>query len=310
MDSRRDSSGCDPKGMSDSLCNTPTERRHSVIGEVIEYDLEVTAQYAAHIQAMHWLHEGHRSVVHSQLEAVHRRSTVSPSKMRVIDIACGEGNYARTLVDRYGYERVVGVDKSQNQVDLAMNLTASSYSNVEFHQMNVPSDVILDVESLGGPFDIALANWLLPHAHSKRELLQMMQWTNRMMKPGGTLIAWTVGIEFLQNADDGVVKDAKFGMETHFEGEKKEGLISQIEGDMEYFGSIWSFNTYHTVLEVAGFEAVHFLEDHEYVAANRNSNCSEEERVMFNEIITWKGCILKALTAIKREEGTSTNLNK
>jgi len=267
--------------------------------DVIEYTPEVTAQWDRHIQSMRWLHDGFRSTVFSQLEAVHRVSGVSPTNMRVIDIACGEGNYARTIADRFGYERIVGVDKSDSILEIARNRTASTYPNIEYLQMEVPGDDIPDIESLGGPFDIALAIWLLPHADSKRQLLGMMQWIERVLKPGGTLIAWTVGIEDIRDADIGVVKDPKFGMETYFEGERSEGSIFQKEGDMEYFGSIWSFNTYQTLLEVAGFENAHFLEHHEYFMREGQSECRAEERAMFEEIITWKGCILKALRATK-----------
>lgn len=264
-----------------------------------QYSPEVADKWARSLDRMHWLHDGHQSTVVSQLETVHRLSKVPPSEMSVVDIACGEGKYARALSDRFGYQRIVAVDKSQSQLDIARNRTAATYSNIEYHQMDVPMEIVPDIESLGGPFDIALANWLYSYADSKRDLLEMMRWTNRMMKPGATLIAWTVAIDDFRNADDGVVKDPKFRIEQRFERERKEGRVWQGEDEMEYVCSIYSFNTYHTLFEVAGFENVHFLEHHEYVAEHDITNSSRAERAMFEELITWKGTILKVVRATK-----------
>jgi len=278
---------------------------NETVAVATQYSVDVANQWARSIENMHWLHDGHHSTVMSQLEAVHRRSNVPPSQMKVVDIACGEGIYARKLSDRFGYERIVAVDKSRAQIDTAMNRTASSrYPDIDYHQMDVPIDTLsaADIEALGGPFDIALANWLFSYADSKPDLLRMMEWTNRLMKPGGTLIAWTVAVEDLRDADEGVVKNSKFRIEQRFEGEngkKEEGRVWQGENEMEYVCSIYSFNTYETLFEIAGFRDVHFLEHHEYVAGNELSNCTREERAMFDELITWKGCILKVFTATK-----------
>jgi len=261
------------------------------------YSAEVTEVHARDIVEMHWLHDGHKATVLSQLEAVHRSSALPPSKMKVIDIACGEGLYARDLSQRFGYERIVGVEQSQFQVDLAKNRTTSIYPNVEYHQMDVPSDA--DISKLGGPFDIALVNWLYPYADSKGELLDMMRWTNRVMKPGGALIGWTVGIEDIRDADHGVVKDPKFRVEQRFDGKKKEGRIHQRENEMRFDCSIYTLSTYRTLFDVAGFEDVHFLEPLDYVDGRNQSSSSREERAMFEELITWKGCILKAMRATK-----------
>ena len=203
------------------------------------------------------------------------------------------------MADRFGYQRIVGVDKSEDILGIAANRTAATYSNIDYHRVDVPMESVPDIESLGG-FDIALVNWLFAHADTKSALLKMMLWTNRMMKSGGTVIGWTVATEDIRNADEGVVKDPKFRMNTYFDGgEKREGAVRQTEDEMEYRGSIYTFNTYHTLFQVAGFENVHFLEHHEYVAGRGTSNSSRAERAMFEELITWKGAILKVFRATK-----------
>ena len=63
--------------------------------------------------------------------------------------------------------------------------------------------------------------------------------------------------------------------------------------------NLWTFGTYETVLEVAGFDEVRFLEHHEYIGSNDFVNSTREERAIWEEAITWKGTVLKVFRAIK-----------
>ena len=72
-------------------------------GETTQYSPDVAATYASSLESMHWLHDNLQSAVLAQLDAVNRRSKIPPSEMKVVDIACGEGKYARALVDIFGY---------------------------------------------------------------------------------------------------------------------------------------------------------------------------------------------------------------
>lgn len=199
----------------------------------------------------------------------------------------------------------MGVDKSHSILEIARNRTASTYP-IEYHQMSVPEDTISDVASLGGPFDIAVVNWLFNYADTKRELYEMALWVNQLLKPGGILIGWTVSIEDVRDSDNGEAKnDPKFRWQTRFDGERKEGRVWNGENEMEYVNNLWVFNTYYTVFEVAGYEETRFLEHHEYVGANQYINCTQEERAIFEEFITWKGTVEKAFMSTKSSDTES-----
>ena len=109
-------------------------------------------------------------------------------------------------------------------MEMARDHTPSSvYPTISYHQVDVGSTAAeQSVDTLGGPFDIAVAQWLYLYAGSKQELHDMIRWTGSVLKPGGLLIAVTPSIRNLDDAHNGTVPG--FSVKQIFGAEKKEGL--------------------------------------------------------------------------------------
>lgn len=283
--------------------------RHSTSGSVktTQYSPEVAARYERATKDLrHWSNDGFQCTILSQLDKLNRSSVSHPEKVKVIDLACGDGNYSRAMSDRFGYGHIVGVDKSESQLALAKQKTQSdAYPNISYYQLDIGTETALDVEALGGPFDVALPIFLYNYAESKKELFDMIQWTNSLLKPGGTVIGCNPAIRNLSDADNGIYKnDPKFCYQQIFGDEVKEGKyltkLGDVHGDdtMNLESHLYTYNTYETVFEISGFSGVRFLEGDDYLN-DKITNSTEEERMMFLEFMTWKGCALRVFTATK-----------
>lgn len=99
----------------------------------------------------------------------------------VIDLACGEGFYTRTLKHR-GAGRVVGVDSSQGMIDLARQQEAEQGAGIEY--------VLSDIRemSYAEEFDLAVAAYLLNYAQTAEQLGAMCQAIAKSLKPGGRFV--------------------------------------------------------------------------------------------------------------------------
>jgi SAM-dependent methyltransferase len=99
----------------------------------------------------------------------------------VVDLACGEGIYARELM-RAGAGRVVGVDISPEMIALAERAEAVQPLGVRY--------VVADVATveLDEPFDIALCSYLFNYARSRAELRALVENVHRLVRPGGLVV--------------------------------------------------------------------------------------------------------------------------
>ena len=153
---------------------------------------------------------------------------------------------------------------------------------------------------------MAVPIYLYNYAESRTELYDMIQWTGSLLKPGGHLIGMAPFARNLHDLENGIYKnDPKFGFQLHFGDEVKEGLFltqfGDVHGDdfLNLHTHLYSYNTLETLLEISGFCDVRFCEGDDY--ANRTvSNSSDEERMMFLEFMSYKGCPLKVFTATKQ----------
>lgn len=95
----------------------------------------------------------------------------------VIDLACGEGFYTRSL-KRSGAARVVGVDLSQGMIDLARREEENKPVGIEY--------LVQDVTrlALGETFDVVVAAYLLNYAQTPGQLRDMCSAIARHLKPG------------------------------------------------------------------------------------------------------------------------------
>jgi ubiquinone/menaquinone biosynthesis C-methylase UbiE len=101
--------------------------------------------------------------------------------LSVVDLACGDGIYARKL-RRRGAARVVGVDISPEMVSLARRAEEAAPIGVEY--------VLADVANvdLGERFDIAFCSFLFNYATSRGELRALIESVARLVRPGGLVV--------------------------------------------------------------------------------------------------------------------------
>jgi toxoflavin synthase len=102
--------------------------------------------------------------------------------LAVLDLACGEGYYAR-LIRRRGAARVVGVDISAAMIKLAEEQETREPLGVEY--------LCRDAGDLGsiGPFDVVTAAYLLNYAPSREHLRAMCRAIAANLGPGGRFVA-------------------------------------------------------------------------------------------------------------------------
>lgn len=101
--------------------------------------------------------------------------------LQVIDLACGDGHYARELASAGA--RVTGVDASAGMIELAREAESASPLGIEYR--------VGDVRDLAdeNQYDLAIASWLFNYARNKGELSAMAVAVARALKPGGRLVA-------------------------------------------------------------------------------------------------------------------------
>jgi SAM-dependent methyltransferase len=138
----------------------------------------------------------------------------------VLDLACGEGFYARFL-RRGGAGRTVGVDVSERMVELAREEESRNPLGIEYFVQDAKE---LD---LGETFDLVVAGYLLNYASTREELLAMCRGIARSLKPGGRFV--TVN----NNPDQ---------PPAYFADGRKYGFVKSLSGDLlEGAAVAWRF---------------------------------------------------------------------
>lgn len=102
--------------------------------------------------------------------------------LAVVDLACGEGYYTRRL-RRAGASRALGVDRSSAMIELARAEEAARPLGVEYLVGDCAEPIA------GGPFDLAVAAYLLNYARDRAELAALCRGVARLLKPAGRFIA-------------------------------------------------------------------------------------------------------------------------
>ncbi len=105
-----------------------------------------------------------------------------PMGLSVLDLACGEGHYAR-LLRRRGAARAVGVDLSGGMIALAREEEAREPLGIEYIQAGV--------EDLGvvGEFHAVSAVYLLHYAPTREHLAAICRTIVANLRPGGRFVA-------------------------------------------------------------------------------------------------------------------------
>jgi SAM-dependent methyltransferase len=136
-----------------------------------------------------------------------------PSGLEVLDLACGEGFYARLLRQR-GAVRVLGVDLSAGMIELARAQEAVHGLGVAY-QVGDARDV-----PLHGACDLVVAAYLLNYARDRAELQTMYGAIARYLKPGGRFVTVNTNPALDFSAAPSY---RRYGFETALSGPARDG---------------------------------------------------------------------------------------
>ena len=104
--------------------------------------------------------------------------------MKVLDIGCGWGSFAKYAAEKYDVE-VVGVNNSARQVELAKKLTKGLKVDIK----------MLDYRKLTGKFDRIISIGMFEHVGYKN-YKTYMNIVNKLLKPKGLFLLHTIGRNF------------------------------------------------------------------------------------------------------------------
>jgi toxoflavin synthase len=169
--------------------------------------------------------------------------------LTALDLACGEGHYARML-RRHGAARVIGVDISDGMIALAREEEAREPLGVEY--------VKAAVEDLGvvGAFDVVSAVYLLHYAPTREHLAVMCRTIAANLRPGGRFVAMN------SNFGPGVPVDmSRYGWKPSDPKPIEEGTayrLTFLQGpdSFEIQNYYYSHATYEEIFGQAGFVSV------------------------------------------------------
>ncbi len=119
----------------------------------------------------------------AKLELVCRKTGLKPG-MRVLELGCGWGAFAKYAAEQYGVS-VLGVTVSKEQVALGMERCKG-----------LPVELRLqDYRQVEGQFDVVLSIGIMEHVGYKN-YRAYMQVVNRTLKPGGVAFFHTIGSNY------------------------------------------------------------------------------------------------------------------
>ena len=170
--------------------------------------------------------------------------------------------YSRYLVNWYyprqfrqnGAAKVVGVDLSPKMIELAQQEEAREPLGIEY--------LIADVCELGqiGSFDLVTASYLLNHAQTKKQLLQMCQTIYLNLKPNGRFVGINDNVE---QAPESYPICTKYGLTKSISEPLAEGvpitLTFSVNGQkFTLYDYYLSRDSYEWAFRTAGFKEIHW----------------------------------------------------
>jgi 2-polyprenyl-3-methyl-5-hydroxy-6-metoxy-1,4-benzoquinol methylase len=169
----------------------------------------------------------------------------------VLDLACGEGNYTRTIKES-GAAYVVGVDMSEKMIASARQEEKKQPLGIEYKIGDVRKLEQIDL------FDIVTAVYLFPYAQTEQALLEMAQATYINLKSNGRLIAVTMNPDLTEKHR---AAPEKFDIRVEAEDPLQDGapIIVTVflqDSSVRIVNYYWSKETYERVLKKAGFQKI------------------------------------------------------
>ncbi|MEI8348557.1 MAG: class I SAM-dependent methyltransferase [Candidatus Omnitrophota bacterium] len=169
----------------------------------------------------------------------------------ILDVACGEGYYARLLKTR-GANKVVGVDISASMLAIARDQEKIKPLGVEYECFNAASLPVL------GKFDVVTAAFLLHYSKTKEELSEICKNVCLNLKPGGKFVTLNL------NPAQPLQLDKRYDSTIIATGPLREGAVLKVTLYLDsrkicsFDNYHWAKRTYEAALSRAGFDGVNW----------------------------------------------------
>ena len=174
----------------------------------------------------------------------------------VLDLACGEGFYAR-LLRQAGARQVTGVDVSAAMIKLAEAEERRNPLGCRY----VRADAA--VFRPEGPVDVVVAAYLLNYARTPRQLLRFCRTCHEALRPGGRVVSCNNNV---LNVSSGPVSFRKYGLERTWarplaEGDAIRYTLFNVDGTRAAFDNFYlSPETHAEAFERAGFREFRWVD--------------------------------------------------
>lgn len=110
---------------------------------------------------------------------------IDRNKVRILDVGCGNGRFCRLFAQTFPKSEVVGIDLSQEQIDIARQRSLNGeFEKIQWHQCDVMNLSSLRQNYPEG-FDIVRSRFVLSHLPDPIEAANQMR---SMVRSGGILI--------------------------------------------------------------------------------------------------------------------------
>ena len=138
-------------------------------------EVKVQIQYdrLANIYDLRW-----RNYIINTLTFLHNWEQIEPQE-RILDVACGTGEFERLLLDKNPTQKIMGIDISEKMLSVARE-KCRAYSNVEFHKASVHS-----LPFASHSFDVVVSANAFHYFDEPQVALTEMK---RVLKPNGRIV--------------------------------------------------------------------------------------------------------------------------
>jgi 2-polyprenyl-3-methyl-5-hydroxy-6-metoxy-1,4-benzoquinol methylase len=125
----------------------------------------------------------HREVVRPDTE---RLLSVNEND-KILDIACGNGNYSKRLVELGA--NVIAFDYSKKMIENAKKRCSHCIDRIDFHVIDATDKDDLEKLSIKGPFDKAVSNMAIMDI---ADIAPLFNSVSKLLKPGGIFVFSTI----------------------------------------------------------------------------------------------------------------------
>ena len=177
--------------------------------------------------------------------------------MRILDLACGGGFYAR-LLKRAGAAAVTGVDVSAEMIRVAEREEVRDPLGCSYLCRDVA-----DLEPEPGAADLVVGMYLLHYAGTGEKLLRFLRVCHDALRPGGRIVGFNDNV---MHPPRGTVSWLRYGIEktgpspTPNEGDPIHYRFTNPDGGQFEFDNFFlKPETYHDAFREAGFRDFRWL---------------------------------------------------